>query len=224
MKKIRTILCLLLLTGMLAACGNDSESESHYNQLTSWDFHPSYRFLLSSVEEQGSHALLRGAIVTDTLTPDEVAAARAAGSIEINGDTFTHTAVNPEGFMPNDRLRNARTGEELYLVVAFFGDFEGDDPRYRITTGDWSRPFHHFFKNTGMYYEVEVPHSTPIEVYRLTTELMEWGYLEMFAPLHVTARAFTAPNPYELPPSFPFGGSFDIMFENQVPSLLRWLP
>ena len=194
-----------------------------YARLTQWNHHPSYSFLLTGIEEQGgqggNYVLLRGVIVRDTLTPQEVAAARGEGTIEINGETFVHNAIDTPGSMANDRLYNARTGAEIFLVPAFFGEFEGDDMRYRMHEPDGQGIVH---KSTGMYREVEVDRATPVEIWRPVVELMEWGYLEMFAPLETTAHVFFNYNEYDLPDTFPFGGSFFLIFENGRCVHMRW--
>jgi hypothetical protein len=214
---------LFLLLLVLVACGNGGEAEvSRYEQLTAWDFHSSYQFLLTDVDEQGESLVLRGSVARDVLTPEEVAAARAEGSIEINGETFVHTRVDIEGNMITGQLYSPQSGQELGLMMAFFGDFEGDDPRYRMVTSVGT--FHHFFKHTGIYREFEINTAAPMEIYRPVVEQMEWGPLEMFAPLHTTAIAIANPTDPEIPEHFPFGGSFLPFFENGVCTFLRWLP
>ena len=243
MKKILSIiLILLLLASGLAACNGrepsalestpsckptETTSENtaqSYTRLTQWNYHPSYSFLLTSVEEQGDNLLLQGVLARDVLTPEEVEAARAKGTIEINGETFIHADVDIEGFMPTDRLYNVRTDTEIFLVAAFFGEFEGDDPMYRMTKNDDQAHFQHFFKRTEMYREVEVDKTTPVEIYRLTVEPMEWGYLELFAPMEVSAHVFSNYTEYYLPDGFPFDGSFFFIFENGKCIHVRWNP
>ena len=219
MKKILSIaLISLILVGVLAACGG-RETEPPYTRLTQWDYHPSYSFILTSVEAQGDNLLLRGVIARDTLTPEEVDAARAEGSIEINGETFAHTNIDIEGFMPRDRLYNARTGEEIFLVPAFFGEFEGDDMRYRMSEPDGQSLVR---KRTGMYREVEVDKTTPVEIWRPVVELREWGYLELFAPMETSAHVFSSDAGYDLPDGFPFDGAFLLTFENGRCIHVRW--
>ena len=244
MKKILLIILILLLIGVLAACNRrrteppdlegtqsveiteitSGNAAQRYARLTQWNYHPSYSFLLTSIEEQGDNLLLRGVLARDVLTPAEVETARSEGTIEINGETFIHTNVDIEGFMPRDRLYNARTGAEIYLVTAFFGEHEGDDPMYRMIKNDEQLHFHHFFKITGMYREVEVDKTTPIEIYRQVIEPREWGYLELFAPIETHAHVFSNYNEYYLPDGFPFDGSFIFIFENENCVFVRWLP
>jgi len=227
MKKILSMLfVLLLIAGALAACSDrapqppaSENGAQNYTRLTQWDYHPSYGFILASVEEQGDTLLLRGVIARDTLTPEEVEAARAEGTIEINGIKFIHSAIDIEGFMPTDSLYNTSTGADMFLIPAYFGDFEGDDMRYRMVEADGQT---HFFKRTGMYREVEVDKTTPVEIWRLVVELREWGYLEMFAPLETSARVFLDYSEYDLPDSFPFGGTLFPIFENGRCIHLRW--
>jgi hypothetical protein len=214
---------LFLLLLIFVACGNGDEAEiSRYERLAQWDFHPSYQFLLTDVDELGESLVLRGSVARDVLTPEEVAAARTTGSIEINGEIFVHTSVNIEGNMITDQLYGTLSGQELGLMMAFFGDFEGDDPRYRMVTNVGT--FHHFFKHTEIYREFEINTTTPMEIYRLVVEQMEWGPLEMFAPFHTTALAIANPTDPEIPTHFPFGGSFLPFFENGICTFLRWLP
>ena len=225
MKKILSIiLILLLLAGVLAACGvgepgqNDLEGTAQsYTRLTEWDYHPSYRFLLTNIEEQDDYLLLRGVLARDTLTPEEVKVARAEGNIEINGETFIHTDVDMEG----DRLYNVHTGTEIFLVPAFFGEFEGDDVRYRMSEHDGQTLF---FKKTDMYLEVEVEKTTPVEIWRLVAEPREWGHLELFAPMETSAHVFSDYTEYYVPDGFPFGGSFFFAFDNGKCIHVRWNP
>ena len=231
MKKILSILLVLLpLVGALVACGGrepgplalEGDVQS-YIRLNQWDYHPSYQFLLTSVEEQGDNLLLRGVLARDVLTPEEVEAARAKGTIEINGETFIHTAVDIEGFMPTDRLYNVDTGTELFLVIAFFGEFEGDDIRYRMTKNH-QQVHHHFFKITEMYREVEIDKNTPVEIWRRVDEQRESGTNVFFEPMETTAHVFYDYTENYLPDGFPFGGSFLFIFENGKCTFLRWLP
>jgi len=223
MKKILSIvLIVLFLAGVLAACGGrepEPPPAQNYTRLTTWNYHPSYNFLLTSVEEQDDNLLLRGVIARNTLTPEEVEVARAEGTIEINGETFIHTDINIEGYMPNDRLYNEYTGAEIFLVPAFFGEFEGDDLRYRMYEPDGHGIVH---KRTGMYHEVEVDKNTPVEIWRPVVEQMEWGYLEMFAPMEVSAHVFIDYTGYDIPDNFPFGGTFHLVFENGNCIHMRW--
>jgi len=215
------ILSLLLLAGGLAACNRLENTAQSYTRLTQWHYHPSYNFLLTSIAEQGDSLLLRGIMARNVLTPEEVEVVRAEGTIEINGETFMHTAVNMEGFMSNDRLYNAHTGAEIFLVPAFFGDFEGDDLRYRMYKPDGQGIVH---KSTGMYREVEVDKTTPVEIWRPVVEAMEWGYLELFAPMEVSAHVFSDYTEYDIPDGFPFDGSFFLTFENEKCVHMRWNP
>ncbi|MCL2857390.1 MAG: hypothetical protein FWE19_06700 [Oscillospiraceae bacterium] len=210
--------------GEATETGSENAAQG-YTRLTQWDYHPSYRFLLASVEEQDDSLLLRGIVARDVLTPEEVEAARAEGAIEINGEMFIHTAVDTPGFMANDRLYSAGTGTEIYLVTAFFGEFEGDDPMYRMVKDD--EQMHrthsrHFFKRTGVYREVEVEKTTPVEIWRLVVEPMEWGDLELFAPMEASAHVFFDDTEYDIPDGFPFGGSFGLAFENGKCIHLSW--
>jgi len=224
MKKILSIIItLMLLIGGLTACNNGG-TEPSFTRLTQWDYHPGYHFLLTSVEEQGDSLLLRGVIARDVLTPEEVETARAEGSIEINGEIFTHSDVDTAGFTPTDRLYSESSSTEIFLVTAFFGEFEGDDIMYRMMKNDEQTHFHHFFKITGMYREIEVDKTTPIEIYRKVTEPREWGYLEMFAPIETSVHVFSNRTEYDLPEGFPFEGSFFLIFEDGNCVFLRWVP
>lgn len=221
-KNLSILLILVFLAGVLAACGRvepEPPPAQNYTRLTEWNYHPSYNFLLTSVEEQGDSVLLRGVIARNTLTPEEVEVTRIEGTIEINGETFVHTDVNIEGFMPNDRLYNEHTGIEIFLVPAFFGEFEGDDLRYRMYEPDGQGVVN---KKTGMYHEVEVDKNTPIEIWRPVVEQMEWGYLEMFAPMEASAHVFTDYTRYDISDGFPFDGAFILTFENGKCIYLRW--
>jgi len=213
-KKLLILLMLLLLVGVLAACG-----DSRYNRLTQWDYHPSYSFILTSVEEQGDHLLLKGYIARNALTPNEVEVARIEGTIEINGKTFAHTNVDTSDFMSNDRLYNASTGTEIFLIPAFFGEFEGDDLRYRMYEPSGQGIV---YKTTGMHRKVEVYKNTPVEIWRFVAEPREWGYLELFAPMEVSAHVFLNYTEYDLPDGFPFYGSFLLSFEDGKCVHMRW--
>ena len=214
MKKLLTFF-VILLTAALAACGND-EPESRYTRLTDLDLH--YVFLLTSVYEQGEELLLRGDIARDTLTPEEVEAARTAGTIEINGKIFAHETIDVEGFMPNDRLYHAESGTEIFLVTAFFGEFEGDIIRYRMFENDAI-----FFKITEGYREIAANKNIPVEIWHLVSERMEWGYLTQFVHMDATAGAFLNGN-YDLPEGFPFNGTLTPAFINQTCTHIRWNP
>jgi len=221
-KTLLIFLVVLFLVVVLAACGSTETGQpttQNYTGLTEWNYHPSYNFLLTSVEEQGDSVLLRGVIARNTLTPEEVEAARTEGTIEINGKTFIHTDINIEGFMPNDRLYNEYTGIEIFLVPAFFGEFEGDDLRYRMYEPDGQSIVH---KRTGMYHEVEVDKNTPVEIWRPVVEQMEWGHLEMFAPMEASTYVFTDYARYDIPDGFPFDGAFILTFENGNCIHIRW--
>jgi len=235
MKKILVFLLALLLPVVLLTACNDRDTErtlsggtteagsenaaQSYMRLTQWDYHPSYNFLLESVEDQGDSLLLRGVIARNTLTPEEVEVVRAEGTIEINGEVFTHTAVDMEGFMPRDRLYNAYTGAEIFLVMAFFGEFEGDDIRYRMYEPDGQRIIH---KKTGMYREVEVDKTTPVEIWRRVAEPREWGYNVFFEPVEASARVFYDYTEYYIPDGFPFDGTLFFSFENGRCIHVRW--
>ena len=227
MKKILLIISILplLVIGLAACNGGEAEPSAlesvaqSYTRLTQWDYHPSYNFFLTNIEGQDDSLLLRGFLARDVLTPEEVEIARAEGTIEINGETFIHNNVDIEGFMPTDRLYNASTETEIFLIIAFFGEFEGDDIMYRMVENDGQT---RFFKRTGMYREVEVEKATPVEIWRPVVELREWGYLEMFAPIETSAHVFSNYSEYYLLYGFPFDGSFFLIFDNGNCVLLRW--
>jgi len=240
MKKILAILVTaLLLTAAFTACDSyepqtptlestapdeveetaPQDTAQSYTQLTQWNYHATYRFLPTSIVEQGDYLLLRGAVARDTLTPEELEVARDESAIEINGETFTHTAIDTEGLMANDRLYNALTGTEIFLVPAFFGEFEGEDIRFRMYDPSGQSVV---YKKTELYMEVAVDSATPIEIWRPVTERMEWGYLELFAPMDASARMFSNSSEYEIPDGFPFDGVFDLTFDNGRCIHLRW--
>lgn len=229
-KLLSAILILLIISATFTACtgepGQNAETDAQiYTRLTEWSYHPSYSFLLTSVAEEGDSVLLRGTIARDALTPQEVEDARAKGYIEINGEIFEHTDVEPDEFMPRGgRLYSESSGTELFLIGAFFGENEGDDLRYRMTKDDENLYFHHFFKISETHLEIEVDKNMTVEIYQRVAEQMEWGTNVFFAPMEASARVFLDDTEYDTPESFPFGGSFIFMFEDGECVYLRWLP
>jgi len=157
MKKLLSALLLLLLIVVLTACGGYDEPEFRYTRLTSWDYGDFYSFALTSVEEYGQGLLLRGVVTRAFLTPAEVQTARAEGTFEINGETFTHRN-RVSGLWHSESLLNEYTGTEIFLSPIDFGEDGSPDFRYHMSLHMRSP----ILKKTGLNYEVKVDGSTTV--------------------------------------------------------------